>query len=115
MKQFLANINDYTNSPIPPLSDSITHTTLAASTAERLTVPSGAKLAVLTSVGATAYIRGSVGSPEEVAVVPTGDSSAGTTAAPLVDGVPRMFRCDDIASISVISAAATLVVAEWFN
>lgn len=115
MKQFLANINDYTNSPIPPLSDSITHVTLAASTAERLMVPSGAKLVVLTSVGATAYIRGSVGSPEEIAVVPTGDSSAGTSATPIVDGVPRMFRCDDIASISAIASAATLIVAEWLN
>lgn len=115
MKQFLANFSDYTNSPIPPLTDEITHVTLAASTAERLMVPDGAKLVVLTSVGATAYIRGSVGSPEEIAVVPTGDSSAGTSSMPIVDGVPRMYRCADLASISVIASAATVVVAEWYN
>lgn len=115
MKQFLLNINDYTNSPIPPLTDEITHVTLAASTAERLMVPDGAKLVVLTSIGATAYIRGSVGSPEEIAAVPATDSSAGTSSAPIADGVPRMFRCADLASISVISDGAPIVVAEWFN
>ena len=115
MKRFSQVINDYTNSNIPPLSDTITHRTLAANTAETFAVPSGSKLVILTAIGAAAYVRGSVGSPDEVAVVPATDSAVGTSSAPIADGVPRIFRCDDLGSISVISAAACIVVAEWFK
>lgn len=113
MKRFLTNTNDYTASGILPISDTVTHRTLAASTAEEFTVPSGAKLVVLTSLGANSYVRGTVGSPNEVAVVPSGDSAVGTTSLPLPDGMPRMFYIGDLAAFSVISASACVVIAEW--
>jgi hypothetical protein len=115
MKRFLTTTNDYAPSGVLPLSDTCTHRTLAASTAEEFLVPSGAKLVVMTSLGANSYARGSVGSPNEVAVVPSGDSAVGTSGIPLPDSLPRMFRCDDLVAISVISAGTPLVIAEWLK
>lgn len=115
MKRYLTNTNDYTGAGILPLTDTCTLITLAASTAEKMTIPSGAKTVVITSLGANSFCRGTVGSPDEVATVPSGDSTVGTTGVPLPDGLPREFRCDDLAGISVISSGAPTVTFEWFK
>lgn len=115
MKRYLSTSNDYAPLGVLPLTDTCTHRTLAASTAEEFTPPAGAKLVILTSLGANSYARGTVGSPNEVAVVPSGDSTVGTTGIPLPDGLPRMFRCDDLAAISVISAGTPFVIVEWLK
>ncbi len=115
MKRFLTTVNDYGPSGVLPITDTCTHNTLAAATAERITVPEGAQVVVLTSFGANSYFLGYSGSPDEAAAVPSGDSSASTSAKPLPDGLPRAFRCDDVAYLSVISAGTPLVLQEWYS
>ena len=115
MKRFSQVINDYTNSLIPPMTDTVKFRTLAASTAESMTVPSGAKLVILTPIGATVYVRGSVGSPDLVAAVHSGDETVGNGSIPIADGAIRMFRCDDVTSLSFISGAACTITAEFLK
>lgn len=93
-----------------PLSDSVLNRRLAASTAENIAVPSGAKFVVLTAIGALAWAK-----PDGTAAANGSDITDGSGSIPLPDGIPRMFRCDGVTNISVLSAAAIDVTAEFFS
>lgn len=112
MKAFYASDGDHSHpgQAALPISDSVLHRILAANTAESIAVPTGAKLVVLTSIGADSYAKGS-GS----AAVPAADVTDGSGSAPLPAGVPRLLRCGDVTTISVISSGTPAVIAEFFS
>lgn len=118
MKTILSAENDFSANNlllVLPMVDGTNFKTLAANIQESLPVPAGAKVVILTAIGAVVYCRPSLGSPSVVVAVPSADGSSETGGVPLPDGVPRMFRCHDMDTISVVSAGTPFVMAEFLS
>ena len=82
---------------------------LAASTAEVQTVPTGAKKVLITVTGNSFVQFGGA------ATVPAADVTDGSSPVLIVNTVPRMFACEGVATIGVISSAINTVTFEFFK
>ena len=82
---------------------------LAASTAEVQNVPAGAKKVLISATGNSFVQFGGA------AAVPAADVTNGSSPVLIVNAVPRMFACEGVATIGVISSAINTVTFEFFK
>ena len=89
-------------------SDYVDAKSLAANVAETFTKPVGARFVRLTG-NLVFYFN-----PRGTAVAPT-DINNGSASVAVPAGLRQMFCVDEVASISVVAPATTLVTAEWWE